>query len=360
MIPIGIPGARPSTGQDVFRPQRRPSRPSQPSILDQIPVDNQEDRSDVIEGTFENRPVIPIRTDNLPFQTNENDGENVAEKPDNENTRRTRIRLPPRSEVISASSSSSSKESKNFPPGTFINIDPTTTRSRTAFVPSTTRPFLVRPSNTLTIRRPVVTSSAETVATTVKQPEKVSDDDNVTTRKPTSTFVRPNRPRERPSVFPPQIIREKQEDSQTNDENTRPEKDDESKIRTAGVPFLPTFNKRPYVKEEGKNEENLDEVKRKETVIRDRIDPAIVEGIPGNGGLSAEDTDPETRCQNTCGINEICQINARGGIECKCRPGFGRSSERSSCESKLFKLIFFSQDAFLHHFNFLHFRIQII
>ena len=360
VIPIGIPGARPSTGQDVFRPQRRPSRPSQPSILDQIPVDNQEDRSDVIEGTFENRPVIPIRTDNLPFQTNENDGENVAEKPDNENTRRTRIRLPPRSEVISASSSSSSKESKNFPPGTFINIDPTTTRSRTAFVPSTTRPFLVRPSNTLTIRRPVVTSSAETVATTVKQPEKVSDDDNVTTRKPTSTFVRPNRPRERPSVFPPQIIREKQEDSQTNDENTRPEKDDESKIRTAGVPFLPTFNKRPYVKEEGKNEENLDEVKRKETVIRDRIDPAIVEGIPGNGGLSAEDTDPETRCQNTCGINEICQINARGGIECKCRPGFGRSSERSSCESKLFKLIFFSQDAFLHHFNFLHFRIQII
>lgn len=358
VIPIGIPGARPPTGQDVFRPQRRPS---QPSILDQIPVDN-EDRSDVIEGTFENRPVIPIRTDNLPFQTasGNEDVENVALPPDNENTRRTRIRLPPRSEVISASSSSS-KESK-FPPGTFINIDPTTTRSRTTFVPSTTRPFLVRPSNTLTIRRPV--TSTETVATTV--PEKVSDDDNVTTRKPTSTFVRPNRPRERPSVFPPQIIREKQEESQTNDKNTRPqpEREDASEIRTAGVPFLPTFNKRPYVKEEGKNggATELDEVKRKETVIRDRIDPAIVEGIPGNGGLSAEDTDPETRCQNTCGINEICQINARGGIECKCRPGFGRSSERSSCESKI--SIFHSTHIFskvhFHHFNFLHFRIQII
>ena len=50
--------------------------------------------------------------------------------------------------------------------------------------------------------------------------------------------------------------------------------------------------------------------------------------------MTAEDTDPETRCQNTCGQNEICQIN-HDGIECKCRPGFGRTSKTGSlCESK--------------------------
>ena len=65
----------------------------------------------------------------------------------------------------------------------------------------------------------------------------------------------------------------------------------------------------------------------------DSIDADIVEGIPGNA-FSVEDSDPETRCQNTCGQNEICQINARQGIECKCRPGFGRPSDRSKCESK--------------------------
>ena len=346
---LGIPGARPATGTDIFRPQRRPIRPT-PSILDQIPKD--EDGADVIEGTFEARPVIPVRTDNLPFQTSGGD-ENEPEQ----QTRRTRIRLPPRSEVVvSASGSSESK----FPPGTFINIDPvegtvttTTTRGRQTFVPSTTRPFLVRPSNTLTIRRPSVSET-----TVALPPEKVADDDNVTTRKP---LVRPNRPRERPSVFPPKIIREKQEDedSTSTNEKNRPELKDQdpSKVRTAGVPFLPTFNKRPYVKEESKAETTeQDEVKRKETVIRDRIDPAIVEGIPGNGGLSAEDTDPETRCQNTCGINEICQINARGGIECKCRPGFGRTNERSSCESNAFT--FLSALGLLANLTFLLFAFQ--
>ena len=59
----------------------------------------------------------------------------------------------------------------------------------------------------------------------------------------------------------------------------------------------------------------------------------FVEGIPGKA-LTAEDTDPETRCQNTCGQNEIYQIN-HDGIECKCRPGFGRTSKTGSlCESK--------------------------
>merc|ERR1712223_2004570 len=41
------------------------------------------------------------------------------------------------------------------------------------------------------------------------------------------------------------------------------------------------------------------------------------------------------RCQNTCGQNEICQIN-HDGIECKCRPGFGRTSKTGSlCEKSL-------------------------
>ena len=56
-------------------------------------------------------------------------------------------------------------------------------------------------------------------------------------------------------------------------------------------------------------------------------------GIPGQS-LTAEDTDPETKCQNTCGQHEICQIN-HDGILCKCRPGYGRNSKTDSlCESK--------------------------
>ena len=56
-------------------------------------------------------------------------------------------------------------------------------------------------------------------------------------------------------------------------------------------------------------------------------------GIPGKA-LTAEDTDPETKCQNTCGQHEICQIN-HDGILCKCRPGYGRNEKTDSvCESK--------------------------
>ena len=76
-------------------------------------------------------------------------------------------------------------------------------------------------------------------------------------------------------------------------------------IKVAGPSFLPPFGKRPYVKPEPESQDQLDEVKRQETEISDKINPAIVEGIPGKA-LTAEDTDPETRCQNTCGQNEIC------------------------------------------------------
>ena len=45
----------------------------------------------------------------------------------------------------------------------------------------------------------------------------------------------------------------------------------------AGPSFLPPFGKRPYVKPE--SQDQLDDVKRQETEISDKINPAIVEGI---------------------------------------------------------------------------------
>ena len=59
---------------------------------------------------------------------------------------------------------------------------------------------------------------------------------------------------------------------------------------------------------------------------------AIVESI--HREPFAEDSDPETRCRNQCGVNENCQINADGGIDCKCRPGFGRKAPNLQCESE--------------------------
>ena len=44
----------------------------------------------------------------------------------------------------------------------------------------------------------------------------------------------------------------------------------------AGPSFLPPFGKRPYVKPE--SQDQLDDVKRQETEISDKINPAIVEG----------------------------------------------------------------------------------
>ena len=46
----------------------------------------------------------------------------------------------------------------------------------------------------------------------------------------------------------------------------------------------------------------------------------------------------QTRCKNTCGENENCVINIDGGIDCRCRPGFGRKDQHPTarCASKLF------------------------
>lgn len=126
-------------------------------------------------------------------------------------------------------------------------------------------------------------------------------------------------------------------------------RDDASKVRLAGSPYRPNFgSSKPAIpfgtefankkkKKESatsklEKEINKEDVKRKETVINNNIDGAIVESIPGNA-LTAEDTDPETKCKATCGRNEICQISS-DKILCKCRPGFGRKSEKTSCASK--------------------------
>ena len=69
-------------------------------------------------------------------------------------------------------------------------------------------------------------------------------------------------------------------------------------------------------------------------MIGNSIDGAIVESILGNAP-TAEETDPQTRCQSKCGKNEVCQISGGGReITCKCRPGFGKARPGSSCESK--------------------------
>ena len=57
--------------------------------------------------------------------------------------------------------------------------------------------------------------------------------------------------------------------------------------------------------------------------------------VPGNI-LSAEDQDPQTRCQKSCAENEMCQIQQSGEAACKCRPGFGKRTNLldAQCESK--------------------------
>jgi hypothetical protein len=316
---VGIPNAILPSGENLFRPQRR--RPSLTSSVE--PQTSQEwlDNNDeiaVIEGTFENRPVIILKTDDVPFRTNvvirpttRLQVEPDSNSEDSSTRRRTRIKL-----TSTRTRTADTFTTREFPPGTFINIDPTTSSTASRSF----RPTRIRPS---TRDRPTI------LAPTIAIPQGVSSDNNravdeTTTERPRVVTSRPRIPGDRP-VFPPKIIRDGNKPERNEQEK------DESKFKTAGAPFLPAFGKRPYVK----NDKNEDEAKRKET-LNVGINPAIVEGIPGNA-LSAEDSDPETRCQNTCGQNEICQINVRGGIECKCRPGFGKTSERSPCQSNYFK-----------------------
>jgi hypothetical protein len=84
----------------------------------------------------------------------------------------------------------------------------------------------------------------------------------------------------------------------------------------------------------------------KNEVLNTNLEAAIVEQVPGGGGvLSVEqEAGPQTRCQRECAENEVCHViddvtggGGGGGLtECKCRPGFGKRTNlpNATCESK--------------------------
>ena len=144
---IGNPKVRVSSDDVLFNPQGRPQRervplpPRRPDNSDDILiVDNPDDIFDptvvedddditVIEGTFKSEPtVIPLRTNSLPFTT--------SEPP-------VRSRLPLDEDVeVTTTRGRIRFTTRSFPPGTFINIDPTsaaTSKPRFSFTPSRNR-----------------------------------------------------------------------------------------------------------------------------------------------------------------------------------------------------------------------------
>ena len=104
-----------------------------------------------------------------------------------------------------------------------------------------------------------------------------------------------------------------------------------SSVRLGGFPFP----KRPRPDLSYKNEEEI----KDDEVLNEHVGAAIVEQVPEHI-LSAEDHDPQTKCQVVCGTNEMCHIADSGHTECRCRPGFGKPTNLpdSKCESKLILL----------------------
>jgi len=92
------------------------------------------------------------------------------------------------------------------------------------------------------------------------------------------------------------------------------------------------FPKRPRPDISYKAEE---EIKDDETLNKN-VEAAIVEQVPEHI-LSAEDGDPETRCQKRCGENEMCHITSGGDTRCRCRPGFGKPTNLpdARCEKSM-------------------------
>ena len=101
-----------------------------------------------------------------------------------------------------------------------------------------------------------------------------------------------------------------------------------SSVRLGGYPFP----KRPRPDLSYKSQEEI----KDDEVLNEHVGAAIVEQVPEHI-LSAEDHDPQTSCQVKCGTNEMCHIDNTGETRCKCRPGFGKSTNLpdSKCESKL-------------------------
>ena len=71
-------------------------------------------------------------------------------------------------------------------------------------------------------------------------------------------------------------------------------------IKVAGPSFLPPFGKRPYVKPE--SQDQLDDVKRQETEISDKINPAIVEGTVSFISFPSLNTRFCSKARNMCKI----------------------------------------------------------
>ena len=69
-------------------------------------------------------------------------------------------------------------------------------------------------------------------------------------------------------------------------------------IKVAGPSFLPPFGKRPYVKPE--SQDQLDDVKRQETEISDKINPAIVEGTVSFISIPSLNTRFCSKARNMC------------------------------------------------------------
>ena len=72
-------------------------------------------------------------------------------------------------------------------------------------------------------------------------------------------------------------------------------------IKVAGPSFLPPFGKRPYVKPE--SQDQLDDVKRQETEISDKINPAIVEGTVSFISIPSLNTRFCSKARNMCKIH---------------------------------------------------------
>ena len=107
-----------------------------------------------------------------------------------------------------------------------------------------------------------------------------------------------------------------------------------SPIISSDRPNVFKFPKRP--RPDIFNKPSEEEIKDDE-VLNKNVEAAIVEQVPEHI-LSVEDQDPETKCQASCGENEMCHINVFGRTACKCRPGFGKPTNLpdSKCESKWF------------------------
>ena len=104
-----------------------------------------------------------------------------------------------------------------------------------------------------------------------------------------------------------------------------------SSIRLGGL-----FPKRPRPDLKDLFNNKPEEEIKDDEVLNKNVEAAIVEQVPEHI-LSAEDQDPQTKCQKSCGSHEMCHITQAGRTECKCRPGFGKPTNLpgSKCESKL-------------------------